>query len=167
MTRDILSSGGSRGGAQRGPRPPPPPFLGQAEARRAEKIFLETGYPPCLRVWMTPPPPRHLSEYLDPPLLSLSKPKTTTYGFNSFSYFSANQQNALKIQGVTLNSLCCPYGCEYYFLLFCQPAWKAQKGERWGREKSAKSGKTLPLFPFLPIPQPFQRPLFCRHSFFF
>ena len=55
MTRDILSSGGSRGGAQGGPRPPPS-FLGQAEARRAEKIFLETGYPPCLRVWMTPPP---------------------------------------------------------------------------------------------------------------
>ena len=65
--------------------PAPPPFLGQAEARRAEKIFLETGYPPCLRVWMIPPP--HLSEYL----LSLSKPKTTTYGLNSFSYFSAKQ----------------------------------------------------------------------------
>ena len=28
-------------------------------------------------------------------ILSLSKPKTTTYGFNSFSYFSAKQWNAL------------------------------------------------------------------------
>ena len=28
-------------------------------------------------------------------ILSLSKPKTTTYGLNSFSYFSAKQWNAL------------------------------------------------------------------------
>ena len=75
MTRDILSSGGSRGGAQGGPAPPPL-FLGQTEAQRAEKIFLETRHPPCLRVWMT---------------------------------------NSL---GLDVNSLCCPYGCEYYFLLF-------------------------------------------------
>ena len=42
-------------GEGRGP-PAPPLFLYQTETRRAEKIFLETGYPPCLRVWMTPPP---------------------------------------------------------------------------------------------------------------
>ena len=75
-----------------GPRAPGPPplFLYQTETRRAEKNFLETRHPPCLRVWVTAPPPL-LSEYLDPPLLSLSKPKTTTYGLNSFCYFSAKQ----------------------------------------------------------------------------
>ena len=36
---------------------PPPLFLDQNEARRrAKKVFWETD-PPCLRVWMTPPPP--------------------------------------------------------------------------------------------------------------
>ena len=39
--------------------PPPPLFLGQSEARRAEKI----------RGWIPPPPP--LSEGLDPPLSRL------------------------------------------------------------------------------------------------
>ena len=43
----------------RGPGARTPLFLGQSEARRAEKI----------RVWMTPPPP--LSEGLDPPLSRL------------------------------------------------------------------------------------------------
>ena len=57
-----LVSGRSRGGAW-----VPPLFFDQNEARRAEKIFLETGHPPYLRVWMTPPPP--LSKDRDPPLL--------------------------------------------------------------------------------------------------
>ena len=34
-----------------------PLFLDQAEARRAEKIFLGDRPPPYLRVWMTPNPP--------------------------------------------------------------------------------------------------------------
>ena len=52
-------------------------------------------------------------------ILSLSKPKTTTHGLNSFSYFSAKQWNALqdffhtsfladlmtKIQDVTFTSI--------------------------------------------------------------
>ena len=49
-----IFSGGSRGGAG---GPGLPLFLDQIEARRAEKIFFETGLPPYLRVWMTPPPP--------------------------------------------------------------------------------------------------------------
>ena len=40
-----INSGGSRGG-------PPPSFLDQTEARRAEKSFLGTGHPPYLRVWI-------------------------------------------------------------------------------------------------------------------
>ena len=36
---------------------PPPLFLDENEARRAEKIFFEAGPPPYLRVWMTGPPP--------------------------------------------------------------------------------------------------------------
>ena len=39
-------------------------FLKQTEARRAEKIFLETAPAPYLRVWMTWPPP--LPEGLNP-----------------------------------------------------------------------------------------------------
>ena len=47
----LVSSGRSRGGAQ-GTRPPPL-FLGQAEARRAEKNFLETSPSPLLiRHWL-------------------------------------------------------------------------------------------------------------------
>ena len=59
-------SGGSRGGA-RGVRHPL--FFYQTDARRAEKVFFETGSPPplYLRVWMTGPTP--LSEGLDPPLV--------------------------------------------------------------------------------------------------
>ena len=54
----ILRSGGSRGGAGWGPAPCL--FFDQNEARRAEKIFLETVPPPplpYLSVWMTAPPP--------------------------------------------------------------------------------------------------------------
>ena len=42
---------------ERGPGGPPPFFLDQTEARRAENIFLGDRSPPYLRVWMTPPPP--------------------------------------------------------------------------------------------------------------
>ena len=42
---------------ERGPGSPPPFFLDQTEARRAENIFLgDRPPPPYLRVWMTPPP---------------------------------------------------------------------------------------------------------------
>ena len=46
---------------ERGPGGPPPFFLDQTEARRAENIFLGDRSPPYLRVWMTPtpPPPQH------------------------------------------------------------------------------------------------------------
>ena len=41
---------------RRGPGAPPPPlFLDQTEARRAEKIFWGAPGPPYLRVWMTAP----------------------------------------------------------------------------------------------------------------
>ena len=41
-----------------GPGGPGPPLsIDQDEARRAEKLFLDTPHPPYLRVWMTPPPP--------------------------------------------------------------------------------------------------------------
>ena len=39
----------------RGPAPPPPLFLDQTEARRAEKILGGGPGPPYLRVWMTAP----------------------------------------------------------------------------------------------------------------
>ena len=42
------SSGGSRGGAQA----PPPLFLDQAEARRADNIFFEDSPAPYLKVWI-------------------------------------------------------------------------------------------------------------------
>ena len=45
-----MYSGGSWGAA--GGARVPPLFFDQNEARRAEKIFLETGRPPYLRVWM-------------------------------------------------------------------------------------------------------------------
>ena len=38
-----------------GPGGAPPLFFDQNEARRAEKMFLQTA-PPYLRVWMTAPP---------------------------------------------------------------------------------------------------------------
>ena len=38
-----------------GPGPPPPLFLDQTEARRAEKILGGGPGPPYLRVWMTAP----------------------------------------------------------------------------------------------------------------
>ena len=41
-----------------GPGGPGPPLsIDQDEARRAEKLFLDTPHPPYLRVWMTAPPP--------------------------------------------------------------------------------------------------------------
>lgn len=46
----LQHSGGSRGPS------PPLLILDQTKARRAENIFFETVSPPCLRVWMTPPP---------------------------------------------------------------------------------------------------------------
>ena len=53
----------------RGPGSSPPPlFLDQTEARRAEKKIFETGLPLYLGVWKTAPPPPPLSEGLDPPL---------------------------------------------------------------------------------------------------
>ena len=45
----------------------PPPFLDQTEARRAEKIFLETG-PPHLSQDLNDPPNPLLWEGLDLPL---------------------------------------------------------------------------------------------------
>lgn len=54
--------------------PGPPLILHQTKARRAEKVFSETD-PPFLRVWMTepsPPPPRPLSEGLDPRLIFIT-----------------------------------------------------------------------------------------------
>ena len=63
----LFTSGGSRGGASGGPAPPPL-FLDQTEARKAEKIiFLRPGPSPYLSVWMTVPP---LSGGLDPPLFT-------------------------------------------------------------------------------------------------
>ena len=47
---ELLISSGPRGGAR-------PYQFRQAEARRAEKLFLETGHPPYLRVPRSPPPP--------------------------------------------------------------------------------------------------------------
>ena len=64
----ILRSGGSRGGVRGGRAPPL--FFDQNEARRAEKIFLETVPPPPSLIsasgW---PHPLPLSEGLDQPLL--------------------------------------------------------------------------------------------------
>ena len=54
-----VSSAGSRGGAG-GDATPPPLFLVQTEARRAEKIFLETAPLLYLTVRMTAPPPLSL-----------------------------------------------------------------------------------------------------------
>ena len=63
----LFTSGGSRGGASGGPAPPPL-FLDQTEARKAEKIiFHRPGPSPYLSVWMTVPP---LSGGLDPPLFT-------------------------------------------------------------------------------------------------
>ena len=56
--------------------PPPPLFLDQSEARRAEKNFLQIAPPPFLRVWMTTTPP--------PPLISRSGSGTVV---NMKSYF--------------------------------------------------------------------------------
>ena len=66
------SSGGSMGGA-RGARPPPL-FLDQTGAQRAEKIFCRL-FPPYFRVWMTGSPPPYLKIWIRQcthPLLSLS-----------------------------------------------------------------------------------------------
>ena len=46
-------------GEGHGDLPPPPLFLDQTEARRAEKNFFGDP-PPYLRVWMTPLPPSFL-----------------------------------------------------------------------------------------------------------
>ena len=54
----LQHSGGSRG------PPPPPLILDQTKARRVENIFFETVSPPCLRVWMTPPPPPYLKAWI-------------------------------------------------------------------------------------------------------
>ena len=63
----ILRSGGSRGGVRGGRAPPL--FFDQNEARRAEKIFLETVPPPSLISASGWPHPLPLSEGLDQPLL--------------------------------------------------------------------------------------------------
>ena len=65
-----MYSGESRGGARGGP---PPLFLDQTEARRAEKIWGGDRAPPYLRVWMTAPPPLPSSEGLDPPLMYVAE----------------------------------------------------------------------------------------------
>ena len=69
VVKAIILSSGSRGGAQ-GARPSPNVST-KLRPERPKKIFLETGLPPYLRVWMTaaPPPPPPLSEGLDPPLI--------------------------------------------------------------------------------------------------
>ena len=67
-------SGGSRGGA-RGLTSPL--FLDQTEARKVEKKFSENGL--SLSQGLDDRPPPHLSEGLDPPLISLS---TVTPGIN-------------------------------------------------------------------------------------
>ena len=46
----VADPGEGPGGAR-----PPPLFLDQTEARRAEKIFWGAPGPPYLRVWMTAP----------------------------------------------------------------------------------------------------------------
>ena len=58
----ISYSGGSREGG-------PLLFVDQTETLRA-KLFMETGTPPYLRVWMSTPPP--LSQTLDPALCYFS-----------------------------------------------------------------------------------------------
>ena len=65
VVKAIILGGGSRGGAQ-GARPSPNVST-KLRPERPKKIFLETGLPPYLRVWMTAPAP--LSEGLDPPLI--------------------------------------------------------------------------------------------------
>ena len=52
----TVISGGSRGGA-RGTQPPPPSFLDQTEARRAEKKFFWDGPPPFSQGLDGRPPP--------------------------------------------------------------------------------------------------------------
>ena len=56
--------------------PPPPIFLDQTEAQRAEKNFQETGSPHLSRGLDDRPPPRPLlallSQGLDPALLTLT-----------------------------------------------------------------------------------------------
>ena len=71
------------------PAPAPPIFRPSWGPKGRKNLFGDRVSP--LSQGLDDPPPPHLSEYLDPPLLSLSKPKTTTYGLNSFSYFSAKQ----------------------------------------------------------------------------
>ena len=65
-----ISSVADVGEGSRSLLPPPPLFLDQTEARRAEKIFLETGPLFYLRVWITSsnpprPPPPILSQGVD------------------------------------------------------------------------------------------------------
>ena len=63
VVKAIILSGGSRGGA----RGPTPPYVStKLRPERPKEIFLETGLPPYLRVWMAAPP---LFEGLDPPLI--------------------------------------------------------------------------------------------------
>ena len=52
---DVAVSGGLIAGSRGGTRgaAPPPLFLDQNEARRAEKFFFEACPTPYLRVWMT------------------------------------------------------------------------------------------------------------------
>ena len=54
-------------------------------------------------------------------ILSLSKPKTTTYGLNSFSYFSAKQWNALPdfFRTSFLQTLRPNRGCYLHVDSFC------------------------------------------------
>ena len=75
-----------------GPGAPGPPRYFYTKLRpEGPKRFFGDWVSPLSQGLDDPPPLRPLSECLDPPLLSLSEPKTTTHGLNSFSYFSAKQ----------------------------------------------------------------------------
>ena len=86
-----ISSVADVGEGSRSLLPPPPLFLDQTEARRAEKIFLETGPLFYLRVWITssnpPAPPPHLISRCESGTgLSPNLPTLTVLAINSWSY---------------------------------------------------------------------------------
>ena len=77
-------------------------------------MFLETGVPPYLGVWMTapsPPPPSPISEGLDPPLKALP---FSTLGFvtRMQSLIKASQQNKSTASMRVRRRECMPLGCK-------------------------------------------------------